>query len=162
MNKLISHIRANVIAYLALFVALGGTSYAAITIPRNSVGTRQLRNGAVTPAKLDGGLIGASVRAWAEVSSTGYVLRSSVPAHTVQWGTLAADPGFGVVDFDRPVISSGCFAITNVEAYGPAVFGASANAVVLGDGPDYVRVDMEGSSDSPATVPVLILVLCPS
>ena len=162
MNKLITHIRANAIAYLALFIALGGTSYAAITIPRNSIGTRQLKNGAVTPAKLDGGLIGASVRAWAEVSSTGYVLRSSVPAHTIQWGTLAAAPGFGVVDFDRRVISPGCFSLASVQPYGPQVFGASANVVVLGGGPDYVQLSMEGSSDSPATVPVLVLVLCPS
>jgi len=31
----------------ALFVALGGTSYAAITLPRNSVGNKQLRSHAV-------------------------------------------------------------------------------------------------------------------
>ena len=41
-------------AYLALFVALGGTSYAAISIPRNSVGNAQLKNGAVTNAKVRG------------------------------------------------------------------------------------------------------------
>jgi len=46
------------IALLALFVALGGTSYAAVKLPSNSVGTRQLRNAAVTRAKL-----AASVRA---------------------------------------------------------------------------------------------------
>lgn len=44
---------ALVVAVIALVVALGGTSYAAITsVPRHSVGTRQLRNGAVTAAKL--------------------------------------------------------------------------------------------------------------
>ena len=42
-----------VISLIALFVALGGTSYAAITlVPANSVGTRQLKNGAVSTAKL--------------------------------------------------------------------------------------------------------------
>lgn len=40
------------LALLALFVALGGTSYAAIKLPAKSVGTRQLKNKAVTPAKL--------------------------------------------------------------------------------------------------------------
>src|SRR4051794_36809681 len=39
---------ANVTATLALFIALGGTSYAALKLPRNSVGSRQLRAGAVT------------------------------------------------------------------------------------------------------------------
>lgn len=43
---------ANLTATLALFVALGGTSYAVTQLPRNSVGTAQLRNGAVTPVKL--------------------------------------------------------------------------------------------------------------
>jgi hypothetical protein len=43
---------ANVVATLALFVALGGVSYAALTLPRNSVGTPQLRNRAVTLPKI--------------------------------------------------------------------------------------------------------------
>lgn len=43
---------ANVVATLALFVALGGGAYAAIKLPANSVGTKQLRSRAVTPAKL--------------------------------------------------------------------------------------------------------------
>jgi hypothetical protein len=43
---------SNVAASAALFVALGGASYAAATLPRNSVGTSQLRNGAVTSAKV--------------------------------------------------------------------------------------------------------------
>ena len=38
---------ANVMATIAVFIALGGTSYAALTLPRNSVGSAQLRNGAV-------------------------------------------------------------------------------------------------------------------
>jgi hypothetical protein len=36
MSRLLTHARDNAIAYLALFVALGGTSYAAIKLPRNS------------------------------------------------------------------------------------------------------------------------------
>jgi hypothetical protein len=46
------HARRNLVAYLALFVALGGTSYAAIRLPANSVGARQLKRGAVTAAKI--------------------------------------------------------------------------------------------------------------
>jgi hypothetical protein len=38
---------ANVIATLALFIALGGSSYAALSLPRNSVGAKQIRAGAV-------------------------------------------------------------------------------------------------------------------
>ena len=47
---------ANAAATIALFVALGGTSYAALSLPAGSVGTRQLRSGAVTKAKLARGL----------------------------------------------------------------------------------------------------------
>jgi hypothetical protein len=43
---------ANVAATLALFLALGGAAYAATTLPRNSVGTAQLKAQAVTAAKI--------------------------------------------------------------------------------------------------------------
>ena len=40
------------ISVVALFVALGGTGYAALSVPANSVGTRQLRNSSVSNPKL--------------------------------------------------------------------------------------------------------------
>jgi len=43
---------ANVTATLALFIALGGTGYAAITLPRNSVGSKQIRAGAVHSSEI--------------------------------------------------------------------------------------------------------------
>src|SRR4051812_21970023 len=43
---------ANVMATIAVFVALGGSSYAAIKIPRNSVGAGQLRSGAVRSSEI--------------------------------------------------------------------------------------------------------------
>ena len=58
----------------ALFVALGGTGYAALHLPADSVGNREIQNGAITPVKIDRHLITGSVRAWAEVSATGKVL----------------------------------------------------------------------------------------
>lgn len=51
-QRVLSHLRANVVGYLALFVALSGTSYAAIALPRNSVGPTQLKSNAVTSAKV--------------------------------------------------------------------------------------------------------------
>jgi hypothetical protein len=44
--------RRNAIALVALFVALGGTSYAAFGVPINSVGSAQIRNGAIPSNKL--------------------------------------------------------------------------------------------------------------
>lgn len=43
---------ANVTSTLALMVALGGTSYAAIHLPKNSVGSKQIKNGAVRSSDL--------------------------------------------------------------------------------------------------------------
>jgi hypothetical protein len=43
---------ANVVASLALFLALGGAAFAATQLPRNSVGTGQLKPEAVTAGKI--------------------------------------------------------------------------------------------------------------
>ncbi len=43
---------ANVTSCLALFIALGGASYAATQLPKNSVGTKQLKKNSVTTAKI--------------------------------------------------------------------------------------------------------------
>lgn len=50
---------SNVVACIALFVALGGASYAAFKLPKNSVGAKQLKKGAVTGAKIKDGAISA-------------------------------------------------------------------------------------------------------
>jgi hypothetical protein len=47
-----SHLRQNVIAYLALFVALGGTSYAVTALAPNSVGSAQIQRSAVRSAEV--------------------------------------------------------------------------------------------------------------
>jgi hypothetical protein len=43
---------ALIVAVIALIISMGGTGYAAFTLPRNSVGTNELKNGAVTAAKV--------------------------------------------------------------------------------------------------------------
>jgi hypothetical protein len=48
------------IAALALLVALGGTGYAATVLPAGSVGTAQLKNGAVVSSKVKDGSLRAS------------------------------------------------------------------------------------------------------
>jgi hypothetical protein len=46
---------ANVMATVAVFLALGGGAYAATALPKNSVGATQLRNDAVSSAKVKNG-----------------------------------------------------------------------------------------------------------
>src|SRR4051812_7202048 len=43
---------ANVMATVAVFIALGGTSYAIATLPRNSVGPKQIRASAVGKSEI--------------------------------------------------------------------------------------------------------------
>jgi len=57
-TRILDYPRRDAIAVTALgcsLLALGGASYAAVNLPNNSVGTAQLRNGAVTPPKLNHG-----------------------------------------------------------------------------------------------------------
>ena len=51
---------ANIVSCLALFVALGGASYAAVALPRNSVGPKQIAAGAVDNSKIKKGSLLAS------------------------------------------------------------------------------------------------------
>ena len=97
MNKVIQHLRGSAVAYVALFVALGGTSYA-LSIPAGSVGTRELHNGSVTskkianrsitPTKFDPSTIGGSIRYWAHVSQDGQILGGSQGAHVSGGGPI--------------------------------------------------------------------------
>lgn len=80
MKTAIGHLRANVIAYLALFVALGGTSYAAISIPAGSVTNRDIANRTITPGKLNftaAHSFGGYVRDWASVNADGTIAASN-------------------------------------------------------------------------------------
>jgi hypothetical protein len=51
---------ANAMATIAVFVALGGASYAATQLPRHSVGAAQLKPDAVTAAKISAGALTAA------------------------------------------------------------------------------------------------------
>ena len=67
---------AMVVACIALLVALGGTSIAAVTqlVPRNSVGTLQLKNNAVTSAKVKNqSLLRADFKCTAGTASANFI-----------------------------------------------------------------------------------------
>jgi hypothetical protein len=55
MGRVVCYVRQHHVALLALFIAIGGTSYAAAHLPRNSVGTRQLRRNSVVSSKVKDG-----------------------------------------------------------------------------------------------------------
>jgi hypothetical protein len=51
---------ANVMASIAVFIALSGSAYAALRVPPNSVGTRQLKASSVTTGKISNSAITAA------------------------------------------------------------------------------------------------------
>jgi hypothetical protein len=158
MKKAIAHFRGNVIGYLALFVALGGTSYAAANIPANSVGTRQLRNGAVTPAKLNGSAIAGHVAFWAQVDGSGHVLASSKPAVTAGWGSGGST---GTIQFHGQ-LPTNCFALADITS-GPeaaAGFVAAANTASI-KGETTIQILMRNVSGQGASLPVVVADICP-
>jgi hypothetical protein len=65
---------ANVVALLALFVALGGSAYA-IHLGKNAVKTKNIKDGAVTEAKLANAAVTASKLAAGAVKTPSVVVR---------------------------------------------------------------------------------------
>src|SRR4051812_49691066 len=56
MRRIRKHVTsAHVIAMLALFVAMGGTGYAALKLPKNSVGSKQIKKNAISSSKVKDG-----------------------------------------------------------------------------------------------------------
>ena len=75
---------ALLVAIIALVVALGGTSYAAFSVPRNSVGTAQLRKNAVTGKKIRNGAVTGNK-----------IAKNTITGDKIQAGTLGTVPSAG-------------------------------------------------------------------
>ena len=89
IGKTLNYISHHVIAILALvcsLLALAGASYAATQLSKNSVGTAQLKPGAVTPVKLSGKQFGGYVRMYAVVDANSELQHSSPQAKLSNWG----------------------------------------------------------------------------
>jgi hypothetical protein len=167
MIRLLSHVRRNAVAYLALFVALGGTSYAAVRLAPGSVGTVQLRNGSVTgkklanatvtPRKLDPRVIGGSVRHWAQIGANGAVEGSSGKLHV---SGIPAQGGYVVSWSDT--FSNQCAAIAT-PAGSPLILGPSsgyANTHLAGAHPTEVFVDTYNAQGQPSPAAFSVAVIC--
>jgi hypothetical protein len=124
---LLNFLSHNMIALVALFVALGGTAYAATALPAGSVGTKQLKNAAVASSKIKPSAVnGAKV---ADNSITGAdVLESSlgqVPSAADATHAVNADAVGGVSSAD---LLQGGGSVVNARLTEPL---SSGNATIL-------------------------------
>jgi len=170
MNSLLAHAKNNAVAYVALFVALGGTGYAAINLPAGSVGSRQLRAGSVTESKLAGRSVSAAkldpksiagyVAFWAQIQPGGQVIASSPRATVV---THAPSAGVQEINWNR-VIPRQCFALATVTNLLAAA--GYANAYIdrrhpAGGRSDVAVAQTFNGSGQNVPEPVNVGVICP-
>jgi hypothetical protein len=122
-----------VLSLMALFVALGGSSYAAVKLKANSVGSREIRNGSVTLSDLS-----TSIRP----SKSNKLFRAAV-VDTV------TDPASGVTD-QRAVRAR------HRRPAGRCRCGWRSGPVRYGDGDDArgVRPDCRSRRSTPARGPI--------
>ena len=102
MHGVLDHARRNVVAWVALFVAVGGTSYAAVAISNHSI----------TPVKLNPRYIGGYVRGWASVNGNGRVAASGGGVRVVV--DSGVGPGHYILDW-HPRPTSPCEATGSVD-----------------------------------------------
>jgi hypothetical protein len=116
---------SNVISLAALFVALGGSAYAALD--RNSVGTPQLKKNAVTSSKLRGGAV-TTAKIKAQAVTGGKIKLSTlgkVPsAERADTATTAAPLAYARVAFAGtidPAFAKG-LAASNLQHPSPGIY----------------------------------------
>ncbi len=113
---------ALVVASIALLVALGGTGYAAVVLPANSVGTVQLKSGAVTAAKVKPGSLVKSNFAAGQLPTAGPLAYAHVSADGTLDATLSRN--VAMVPARNPKSNSGaeyCLDVTTKQAPRSAV-----------------------------------------
>lgn len=115
LNRGVGFLRRHAIGLLALFVAIGGTSYAALRIPAQSVGQRQLkprsvgstqlRDKAVTSRKLSTGAKGVLRGGLGAGALMGRVTDVPTDAVTTPQDVFGPVSGFAAADADKSKVS---------------------------------------------------------
>jgi hypothetical protein len=162
---------ANVAASLALFLALGGAAYAATQLPKNSVGTNQIRKEAVTAAKISkktrqqlqgqrgpAGQQGAQGKTGAKGATGARGAQGNVGARGAQGNTGApgADgtgPAFEATA--KPTIPTAIGTGTQVVglSLAPGQYATSANVVIQGSAGATATCTLLNGGEASATIP---------
>jgi hypothetical protein len=129
---------ANVTASLALFLALGGGAYAAANLPANSVGSRQLRTGAVQRAKIKNNAVNGTK-----------VLNSSLTGEDIAESTLGKVPSAAAADAAANAAHANV--ATNASHADAATNASHAGAAAALDAATYRSVTVSAPASSPST-----------
>ena len=159
--RVINHVRSNVIAYLALgcsLLALAGGAYAATSLPANSVGARQIRNGSVTPSKLNHSAIGGTILHWAQVDASGRILSGSRGAREL---FAPHSPGTSEITWGG-AIPNRCTAMATVQrGFPPSPLAGLISSVKVPAGKRTgVIVDTFDTNGARVQLPFSVAVIC--
>jgi hypothetical protein len=150
LERISTHVRGNAVGYLALFVALSGTAVASsLKLSANSVGTAQLKNGAVTGKKVaKNTLTGANIKAStlgtvpsatraASATNTANATNAQNAAHATnaQNATNAAELGGQAPDSFQTRVSGTCgsgSAISSITAAGGVACQSTSVTQMMG------------------------------
>jgi hypothetical protein len=147
---------ANVVSFLALFVALSGFAVAATQLKKNSVGSKQIKKNAVTTSKIKNAAVTGQKLATGSVGSA-QLQDNSITGANVQDGSLsAADLAPGTIPTPTPRTArlqsgetiSGFLAIEEHATSGTQFFGTGAGFQLLPQNPipESNRIMVAGSS----------------
>ena len=172
LRMIAGHLGRNAVGYVALTVALGGTSYAAVELPKNSVGTKQLQANAVVSTKVKNGSLlkkdfkagqlprgatgptgAAATKLWAVVNSDGTLARGSGVTSSSKVST-----GSYNVLFEQAVDACAFLATTGQAASGTAPGDADV-ALLLGN-PKGIYLETRNNTGTLADLSSHLAVLC--
>ena len=159
LTKTLNYISHHVIAILALIcslLALAGASYAAIKLPKNSVGNAQIKRGAVAPPKFSK-QIGGYVRMYAVVNANSKLQFSSPHAKLSHWDNnpVPNRPSFGTVSWTSTVTAKRCAAFATAQASSRATPSVGATVVPNLRGHAGTHVYVTWSGDAAIAVEVV-------
>jgi hypothetical protein len=153
---------AMVVASLALLIALGGTSVAAVDqLRRNSVGTLQLKNNAVTAPKIaSNAVIATKIRSGAVTNAkiaADAVTSAKIADGTVTATDLAAPTDAFVRFLNGPVaVPAALTTLANLAISQSGSYLLTAKAYVTGGGVVTCRLEAGSDFDSSQATPLLV------
>jgi hypothetical protein len=167
MSNVVAYLRQHVLAVIALvfsLLSLGGASYAAFSLPAGSVGNRQLKDRAITAAKLNPASVAASIRAWANLTWAGgwHVQASSSDIHVTTAGTGEQ------VTWKHTRFASNCMAsVTPQRNFGPGGPGGTGGvdgyvSAFFSPRAGNLQIDAIASDGTHQAQAVTIIIICPS